>query len=80
MAAREDDPSRYLYELETRGAAIRVVRADMARVAQAREAHTRRVIRAWMESKAPGGATVQPHDRGPATVRARLRTALARWR
>jgi hypothetical protein len=78
MAASRNDPSRYLLGLVGGGESIRIRRADMVSVAQAREAHAEAVIAAWMDARPVG------HDPMVASwrmrVRRRLRAAQRRLR
>ena len=78
MAVPRNDPSRYLLGLVGGGESIRIRRADMVSVAQAREAHAEAVIAAWMDARPVG------HDPMVASwrmrVRRRLRAAKRRLR
>ena len=78
MAVPRNDPSRYLLGLVGGGESIRVRRADMLSVAQAREAHAQAVIAAWMEGRA--GAGVPFVESRWTRVRRRLRAAQRRLR
>ena len=76
--------SRFLFGLYRDAGAIRVRRAATVTLGQAQEAHTRRVIDAWMAAARPsagpevGLADVRAVPIRPVPVRARLRAALAR--
>jgi hypothetical protein len=78
MAAHGNDPSRYLLGLVGSGESIRVQRADMVSVAEAREAHAQAVIAAWMESP-PVAADPLVESRWT-RLRRRLRAAQRRLR
>lgn len=83
MAVPEDDVSRFLLGLYRDAGAIRVRRAAAVTLGQAQQAHTRRVIDAWVAASRP-----EPDPRGlPGSrvvavrrsgMRARLRAALER--
>ena len=74
--------SRFLFGLYRDAGAIRVRRAATVTLGQAQEAHTRRVIDAWMAAAQPsaevGLANVRAVPVRPVRVRVRLRAALVR--
>ena len=78
MAVPRNDPSRYLLGLVGGGESIRIRRADMVSVAQAREAHAEAVIAAWMDARPVGQDPMVASWR--MRVRRRLRAAQRRLR
>ena len=75
MPASDDDLSRFLCGLYRDAGAIRVRRTGAVALGEAQEAHTRRVIAAWMASVRPDGrVAAAPRP----SARARLRAALGR--
>ncbi|HVE66998.1 MAG TPA: hypothetical protein VNB64_00300 [Solirubrobacteraceae bacterium] len=83
MAAPEDDVSRFLFGLYRDAGAIRVRRAQSVAFGEAQEAHTRRVVEAWVAATRPPGdpiaglADVRPLRTRPPGPRAWLRAALS---
>lgn len=83
MAIPEDDVSRFLFGLYRDSGAIRVRRAETLVLGQAQEAHTRRVIEAWVAAtrSAPDPALPRAGVRAvrirPPGARAWLRSVLA---
>ena len=82
MATPQDDVSRFLFGLYRDAGAIRVRRAETVALGQAQDAHSRRVIEAWVAAArsepdpAVGLADVRGVPIRPSGVRARLRSAL----